>query len=77
MMDMLGHLVLYFIGIEVSFAGRFYIITYYIQCTGKYHESVARIGTSATGMSTKTGNGRASIQVTDERLINDFPLITR
>ncbi len=31
------------------------ILTYYIQCTGKYHESVARIGTSAAGTSTNTG----------------------
>ncbi len=34
------------------------ILTYYIQCTGKYHESVARIGTSAAGTSTNTGNGQ-------------------
>ncbi len=34
------------------------LITYYIQCTGKYHESVVRIGTSAAGTSTNTGNGR-------------------
>ncbi len=35
-----------------------HILTYYIQYTGKYHESVARIGTSAASTSTNTGNGR-------------------
>ncbi len=42
----------------VGFYMEVLILTYYIQCTGKYHESVARIGTSAAGMSTNTGNGR-------------------
>ena len=33
-------------------------IIYYIPCTGKYHESVGRIGTSAAGTSANTADRR-------------------